>query len=304
MRADNFFHGLLVVGVAALLMGFATRVVDYHMPSFELGAAMGWLNQDDGRSFALKGTYSVNKFGYNANADGGVEESIWDMDDIAGADTGPIRCFANLTTAAPLCISSDNAADAELGVTVELLDANYNLSMVEETLGVAAVTSGTVGTNPLGTGSYLRVNRAYATGDELTGNIYIHKDCTADTGNDGVPDTPATDIVAGITAGENQTLQACYTVPAGFSAALLGWCKSNIRNGGVATAATFRWRKSVEGAASRNQSQISLGNETSQCTDVNPPGLFTEKTDIEITALSTTQAVSGDFGLLLIPNGS
>jgi len=247
---------------------------------------------------------AVNKFGFNADVDTS-EESVWDMDDLPTNTAGPGRCFANMaTTAAPLCISSDNVADAGLGVTVEALDANWAPVTISATLGVAAVTSGTVLINPLGTVNLLRINRAYATSTALTGNIYIHKDCTADTGNNGIPDTPATDIVAGITAGENQTLQACYTVPLGFNALMTQFCIGNLSQAAAAQTVTFRLRKSVAGAASRTTELMALADSVQECVIHDPPSKFTEKTDIELTALAggASQGTSGTFDLLIIPN--
>ena len=291
---------LLTLVLGVVLLGFSTRVESYHIPSFTLGAAAGWLNPGGDRSFDLKGTYTVNKFGFNADVDT-TEESIWDADDLPTAGAGPGRCFANMASAAALYVSSDDATDAAVEIVIEVLDANYVVSTVTMDLGAAAATTGTVYTQ-IGTATLLRVNRAYATDTSFTGNIYIHTD-TVDTGTDGVPDIPSTQIVAVITAGENQTLQACYTVPAGYTAMLLNWCKTNASQAAASTAVTFRWRKTLTGMSSRTQSLISLGDEVTQCTEVLPPGYFPEKTDIEVTGGgATSQAASADFGLLLLKN--
>jgi hypothetical protein len=130
----------------------------------------------------------------------------------------------------------------------------------------------------------------------------LHTDAV-DGGSDGIPDVPATQIIAVITAGEDQTLQACYIVPLGFDALLLNWCKSNASQGAAGTAVTFRWRKTESGGTSRNQSMISLGDETTICNDESPPIRFPEKTKIEVTGSdATNQAAAAKFGLILVSN--
>jgi hypothetical protein len=241
--------------------------------------------------------YIVNKFGYNgALTAAGTEESVWDVDDLPTTADGPVRCFGIGSTAVALNISSDDEADAAKTIMVEWLDATWALQLDEITLGA---DNGATGTEYVAIGTALRVNRAYATGAALVGNIYIHKDAVDQATKDGVPDTVATDNFAGITIGENQTLQACYTVPLGFVALMTSTCVSNL---GVGTpAATFRTRISVDNAASRTQVKLSLADELTVCSDVRPPKLYREKTDIEITGDATTQSAGGTFGLIVLP---
>jgi hypothetical protein len=122
-------------------------------------------------ALGYEGFGAVNKFGINLDLDTGVEESIWDADDLPAEGNGPARCFTTIgTTAAAMYVSSDDAADAELGIAIEVLDENWNVSMVAMDLGVAAATTGTVYTQ-ITTGTLLRINRAYATGDAFTGRF-------------------------------------------------------------------------------------------------------------------------------------
>lgn len=242
---------------------------------------------------------TIQKFGYNADIDT-AEESIWDMHDLPTAGTGPLRCFANMPSAVDLYVSSDSDSDVGLGIAIEVLDSNYVGSTVTMVLGADAGT-GTV-FEQIGSTTLLRINRAYSTGVGFTGNIYIHKDSSDATG-DGIPDTPATDIVAGITAGENQTLQACYTVPLGFDAAIGSWCISNVSQAAVGTAVTFRSRGAFAGTAARTQILLSLGDETTQCHVPIPSNVFPETTDIEITGSdATSQSAAGIFGIMLVNN--
>lgn len=243
---------------------------------------------------------TVNKFGFNGDVDT-AEESIWDMDDLPTEGVGPGRCFVNMASAADLYVSSDSDSDVGLGIAIEVLDANYVGSTVTMVLGADA-GAGTV-FEQIGSATLIRVNRAYATGAAFTGNIYIHLDSIDGTG-DGIPDTPATDIVAGITAGENQTLQACYTVPAGFTAYISSWCISNVSQAAQGTAVTFRARGTSFGAdAARTQNLLTIGNETTTCTPVNPHNTFPEKTDIEATGSdATSQGAAATFGIFLTRN--
>jgi hypothetical protein len=245
---------------------------------------------------------SFNKFGFNADVDAS-EESIWDAGDLPSAGDGPDRCFVNIPASVPgiILVSSDDVADAGLGISIETIDEDWNMLTVEMTLAGANIFSGTL-TKVLSLTKLIRVNRAYATGDAFTGNIYIHIDLF-DTGGDGVPDEPATQTIAVITAGENQTLQACYTVPRGYTALLTQFCVSNIANANVKSV-DFRVRRSVMGMASRTTEINSLVNGEYACTLHDPPIRFSEKTDIELTALASGAgaAISGTFDLLLVPN--
>ena len=288
--------------VVAILLFFGTgayiqtkiRAVYATHPDFNTALAAGWL----ANSLIDGGT--VNKFGFNGDVDT-TEESIWDADDLPSGGAGPGRCFANIgTTAADMYVSSDDAADATLGISIEVLDASWDVSTVTMNLGAATGGTGTLFTQ-IGTATMLRVNRAFATGDDFTGNIYIHTD-TSDTGPDGIPDA-AGDIVAVITAGENQTLQACYTCPNGMDCLLTQFCIGNLSQAAASQDVTFRLRRSVEGAASRTTEIMTLADSVTACVRHNPPIVFDEKTDIELTAdaAGASQGTSGTFDILLLP---
>ncbi|MHC4302076.1 MAG: hypothetical protein ACYS7Y_32840 [Planctomycetota bacterium] len=283
---------ILILLASVALLGAARDVRDtskktagVHFPDYTMSVAIG----------AIPGAFTVNKFGYNsALTSSATEESVWDAPDLGG----PVRCFTVLgTTPATLYLSSSAAGDATESVTIEGLTTDYVAQTATVALGAAAVTSGTV---PAAAGTWLRVNRMYATSTALTGDIYLANDNT-DADTNGVPDAPLTTIVSVIDAGENQTLQACYTVPAGFTAVQTDGCISNLGTG--TPAVTFRFRTSVEGAASRTKTKLSVADELSICNSVTPPRVFTEKTDIEVTGAATTQAAGATFGLIVIPNG-
>jgi hypothetical protein len=247
----------------------------------------------------IPGAYVVNKFGYNgALTAAGTEESIWDADDLPTTADGPVRCNANTATAKAAFISSDDEADAAVTVQIEWLDASYVLHNDLVTLGA---DNQATGTEYVAIGTVLRINRAYAVSAALAGNVYIHIDAVDAATKDGEPDSPATQTLAVITAGENQTLQACYTVPAGFNALLVSTCVSNL---GIGTpAVTFRERISVDGGPPRTQEKLSMADELTVCKVVDPPMFYAAKTDIEMTGDATTQSAGATFGLILIPEG-
>jgi hypothetical protein len=248
----------------------------------------------------LSGYYTVSKFGRNAIiTSASVEESVWDAPDLPSTAAGPLRCFTNITdTASPIYISSDDEADAGTTVLVEWLDATWAANETIVTLGADNTETGTEFAL---IGTALRVNRAYAVSAAIAGNIYIHIDSVDGATKDGEPDTPATDIIAVITAGENQTLQACYTVPLGFNALMTSKCMSNTGVGG-SDVITYRERKQTDNGPSKTQELLGLGDDLSVCPDIHPPKTYAEKTDIEITGAALTQAATATFGLILIPN--
>lgn len=247
------------------------------------------------------GLVPVDKHGINADLDTG-EESIWDADDLPTEGDGPARCFVNVgTTPIDFYVSSDNAADATLEISLDIIGNDWAASTVTMDLGATAASSGTVYTQ-IGASTLLRVNRAHATDDAFTGNIYIHTD-VADTGTDGVPDIPATQIVAVITAGENKTQQACLTVPLGFSFGMNQDCTSNVTTPGTRSV-TYRIRSSTNGGAPLNNEQHQVADGVYRCTPHNPPIVFVEKTDIEITGVSTgaDAVVGATFDGILFPS--
>jgi hypothetical protein len=302
MKKFRVFGFCMLVIAMLFLIGAhsgSVKTDSIDMP-FSYVAAAGYLNTSDNREHAFKGTVTVNKFGRNADSDA-QEESVWDGNDLGG----PIRCFDVIgTTAVALYLSSDDENDASdnnaVTVTVEYLDANWDPQSLDVALG-AASAGGTVFAQ-IGSGTIMRINRMYVTSSTApAGNIYAGID-DVDGNADGIPDTILTDLVAGISIGENQTLQACYTVPNNFTALLTQYCTTNVTTAGNRTA-VFRLRKSVEGAASRVQELLDLADTVYQCTTHNPPVVFAEKTDIELTATASgaDASTSGTFDLIIVP---
>jgi len=137
----------------------------------------------------VDGHKRVFKFGFNNDIDDATED-IWD---VGGTYTYQSSALAMTVT------SGGGATDNGVQVTVQGLDANYD--EVSETVTLAG--SGTATT----TQTYLRVFRAFVAGSqEPTGDIDIDNGGTT---------------YARIQDGENQTLMALWTVPAGYTAYLL-----------------------------------------------------------------------------------
>lgn len=277
---------LITLAVCAFFLVAARGIQQTATLQVEMAAALGLVGS----------AFTVNKFGRNQDSDQ-TEDSIWDGSDRGG----PIRCFDVMgTTPAALYISSDDENDAGLGVTVMALDGDWDEVTIEATLGVASA-SGTVFAQ-IGTVDLLRINRMYATSAALVGNIYAATD-DEDGGTDGIPDNILTELVASIEAGQNQTLQACSTVPNNFTALLTQFCTANLNKNANANA-TVRLRSSVEGAASRVQEILQIGEEIYQCTVHDPPVVFVEKTDIELTNVASADdaSITGSFDLILFSN--
>jgi len=150
----------------------------------------------------VAGASSEYKFGFNPDVNG-TEESIWSH----GGD------YPWAAAAFTAFISSSSTADTSAGtgaqtVTIEGLDENYAAQSV--TVNMNGQTQVQIGD----ASGWLRVNRVFVatsgSGGTAAGDIYV-----AVSGvSSGVP-TGAT--YAKVVAGDNQTQQAIYTVPAGFS---------------------------------------------------------------------------------------
>lgn len=148
----------------------------------------------------VAGASTEYKFGFNPDVNG-AEESIW-------AHGGDYPWAAAAFTA---FISSSSTADTGAGtgaqtVTVEGLDENYAAQSVTVTMnGQTQVQIGDAS-------GWLRVNRVFVvtsgSGGTAAGDIYV----AVSGASSGVP---TGDTYAKVTAGDNQTQQAIYTVPAG-----------------------------------------------------------------------------------------
>lgn len=217
---------------------------------------------------------SFFKYGYNPLIIN-VKETIWDA---GGAYTW-------IATAAPLvATSASGATDAGVTGIVFGLDANYNEISEEFTLN----GSGTYTT----TASFYRVHRAYITGS------------TAPAGN--INFTIGATTYARITAGENQTLMAIYTVPTKKTL----YIDQGIATHGTDTSGAFmtvRLELRSQGSVFRTAVKVDIiGGEI--LFPFKQPLKVPEKTDIMVTAICSknqNNAIAATFeGILVTEGGS
>jgi len=136
----------------------------------------------------VAGHKRVFKFGFNSDIDDSIED-IWDVGGV----------YAYQSSAVTMTATSDaGATDNDVEVTIQGLDASYN--ELSETVTLTGAGTATT------TGTFLRTFRAFVSGSqEPTDNINVTNSGTT---------------YARITSGENQTLMALWTVPAGYTAYL------------------------------------------------------------------------------------
>ena len=218
----------------------------------------------------VQGHEHVHKFGFNTSVTTAAG-LVWN----GGGD------YTYPTSAAQLGVVGTSTTDNSQ-ITIEGVDADYNeVSNIVTLNGTTTVTT---------SASYLRSYRAFVSDDnEPAGDVTI---------------THSGDTVAIISAEENQTLMATYTVPAGYTAYLY-----QLVFGGAAELAnkfmTVRLRARKPGGVFRTQAKYTTAAQTFEEV-MEFPLKFEEKTDIEITAQasSQTQQASAMFDLLLIKNES
>ena len=225
---------------------------------------------------------SVYKFGNNAEVSNSTE-TIWQQGGL----------YSYLSAASVLKVSSSSANDTSAGTgarTVELfgLDGDYN------EINEVVILNGQTAVNT--TLSYLRINRmivrSAGSGGANAGIIY------AGTGTvtTGVP----ANIYATINGdGTNQTLMALWTVPAGYTAYLMQYDVSNgtTSNTPAVCKMTLAARPHGEVFQSKDVKSLTTGMHIENTLVV--PIKFTEKTDIEVRAVSSSNSVTFDISSAL-----
>ncbi len=222
----------------------------------------------------IPGHKTIFKFGYNSDV-GNTKETIWEQGGL----------YAYPASATVMTISSSSTDDTSAGTgarTVEIfgLDGGYN--EINEIVSLNGQT-------PVNTiKSYFRINRAIVrsagSGRANAGTIY------AGTGTvtSGVP----ANIYLTINGdGDNQTLMALWTVPAGYTAFLT---KMSLSTG------TSTNTKAILNASlvARPYGEVFQIKERFTLTDgaheqfYTFPLVFTEKTDLEMRAYSSSGAVN------------
>ena len=214
----------------------------------------------------ITGHKSLFKFGNNADINGSLE-SIWSHGGI----------YVYPTSAIQMKVSSSDANDTALGtgartIVVSGLDANYN--EISETVTLAGQTV------VLTTNTFIRVFRAFVvtagSSNTAAGTIYVG-DGTVTAG------VPAT-VYAEIPLGENQTLMAIWTVPAGYTFFVYrGTFSAASNNATHYILGKFMFRPF--GGVFRNAADVTV-NSAVVPYDFEIPLALPEKTDIEARAIA------------------
>lgn len=216
--------------------------------------------------------YRLHKFGFNSLINE-VEETVWDAGGIYAYPSSAVKMTAT---------STDGANDEDVQVTIQGLDADYN--QISETVTLDG--TGVAETNSF----FLRVFRAFIAGSqEPLGTINI-----TNTGT----------TYARIVLGENQTLMALWTVPAGYTAYLSQkdvTCLTEANN----KFGTIRLVTREIGGVFRTKDKYSVQNGHTEIGYVTPLPI-PEKTDIEARAIGSSSNaalhVSTAFDITYIKN--
>lgn len=224
---------------------------------------------------------SVNKFGRNSAIASGAQEEIWDGS----------AAYSFPSTALMTSISQTTDQVAMRGQTVQVqgLDADWALTVQDVALDAANTTTVVTLATPL-----IRVFRMKVQAN-VVGDSAIRVHNAAETID-----------YASIGAGNNQTLMAIYTVPAGKTAYMTNYYASvNPATNQDPTSMPLRlWaRDNVNGYARQIKHVIGIVSGDYQHS-FKPYQKFTEKTDIFITAqpVGKVADVSAGFDLVLVDN--
>lgn len=243
----------------------------------------------------VTGKTFIHKFGQAPDfdtTDGFV--TIWDGANDAGINQ---MDYVFSTSADINNLSSSDVDDSE-PIEVQGLDADYNLSTQTITLsGQSRITLTT---------SLIRVFRMKNVGStNLEGNVYIYTQGA--TISSGVPSSGPT-VRAVIQQGNNQTLMAIYTVPAGKTAYMRDWYIGQANTLGAATnaASTVKLFARPFGQVFqlKHINTIKADGTGAYQHIYQEPEVFTEKTDIFLEADTSIDAsgVSGGFDIVLVDN--
>ena len=224
------------------------------------------------------GMTSVNKFGRNSAVDIGVQETIWD-----GSNAYSFPATALMTS---ISQTADQAALNGGTIEIQGLDANWDLVVQTATLGTPSTTVVTL-TTPLIRCFRMKVLENVVT----TSPIRVH--------NAG-----ETVDYAIIGIGNNQTLMAIYTVPAGKTAYMTSYY-ATVNPGTNLNPTSNPIRLWVQDNANGYAPQIKhvLGLVDGNFQHYfNPYFRVTEKSDIYITATPVGKAadVSAGFDLIVV----
>jgi hypothetical protein len=226
------------------------------------------------------------KFGFNADVDDALE-TVWSKGGL----------YAYLSSATALYISSSSTDDTVAGtgartVKVSGLDSNYD---------EVSVTVDMDGQSGVSLGTFIRVNRievlTAGSGGANAGNLHVGSEASPTIG------VPAT-TYAYVTAGDNQTLMALWTVPRNYTA--------YVTQTDITVATTQNNKYCTVSLVARpfggvfNVKDRFVKAESSVNQVYNFPLKFEEKTDIEFRAIGDSAgadiAISAGIDILYILN--
>ena len=244
-----------------------------------------WLRQDAtlGEWLASVGDESDNtnpgfvlhKFGENDDVNTAANEDVWD----AGGD------YNWPAAAQTMSVVSANAADAAAGTgarTVQLIGLDANYDYLAETVTLNGVTP------VVTTGSFLRLHRmrvlTAGSGEQNAGII------TA-TGS------TSSSVHAQINAGNNQTLMAVWTVPAGYTLFLNEVVIGVLRQTAAAVDFTLRVRPENEVFTPRVVLPLNSQGQSGFAYTYVEPLVISEKSDVivRVGTSANNTAVTADF---------
>lgn len=223
----------------------------------------------------------VNKFGRNNNIAIGVEEEIWD---------GSIA-YTFPATALMTSISQTTDQTAMRGETIEVqgLDTNWDFVVQDPVLDATLTTNVVTLTTPLRRCFRMKV----ASSVVADSTIRVHNAAESQD-------------YAIITAGEQQTHMAIYTIPNGQTGYMTNYY-SHVNPGtnlDPTSMAIRLWATDNENGYARQLKHIIGQIEGNWQHEFDPYRKFTQKTDIFITATPVGKAadVSAGFDIILIEN--
>jgi hypothetical protein len=230
------------------------------------------------------GISGVNKFGRNAAVAASGTEEIWD-----GSAAYSFPATALMTR---ISQTTDQAALRGATVRVQGLDANWAYVSQDATLNASNTETAVALATPL-----IRCFRMQLL------------DTTTATSSIRVHNTAESQDYAIITAGENQTLMAIYTVPAGLTAYITDYYAThNPTVGQTFTSCPIRLAVAdqANGYAKATKHLLGVPEDGAFHFDFNPYMKVTEKSDICITASPVGAAadISAGFNLILLANAS
>ena len=227
--------------------------------------ATGYINEQNDliARGLVRGVTHVNKFGFNSATTANFE-TVWDNSNV----------YTYLTSAGTATVTAADSQDDGGIVEIQGLDENYDLQIVNATIGGSATTE-----------QFIRVFRVRLT--------------TANTGviNAGDISVTINSInVAKILAGKGQTLMAVYTIPRNKQGLLKKFQGSMAKS----QDAVFKilTRNGVENVFNTRGQFGTFGNVVTY--DYPIPLVFNEKTDIEIRVKTGAVAEAGAIFDLLI----